>query len=210
VCGLFREGAVAGRPLHVLSVLANVLDAMSTLQGHLLVASPELRDPNFFRTVVLLVRHNDEGALGVILTRPSKTSIQEVWKELSQDPCDSDLTLHLGGPVAGPLIALHAEMSLSEIEIVPGVCFSADQDAVVRLVSQHADPLKLYIGYAGWGAGQLEAEMEHGSWRTTPATADHVFPGDEHLWERVLRQITGAAIIEALRIKHVPEDPSLN
>jgi putative transcriptional regulator len=196
--------------LHAVGVAASLLDAMESLQGHLLVASPELRDPNFFHAVVLLVRHNDDGALGVILNRPSKTTIKEVWSELSDSPCESQLPLHLGGTVAGPLIALHADLASSEFEVAPGLCFSADPDAIQRLVSEPAEPLKLYVGYAGWSPGQLEVELEQGSWRTLAAAAGHVFPGHDHLWEHVMRQISGATIIDALRIKHVPADPTMN
>lgn len=184
---------------------------MSNLQGHLLVAAPELRDPNFHRAVVLMVRHNDEdGALGVILNRPSRTPVREVWKEVSESPCQSDACLYLGGPVAGPLMAVHGQMDLSEIEVVPGVHFCAELESLQRLLSLDEEPLRLFVGYAGWSPGQLEAEMEQGSWRATPANSEQVFDNGDMLWERVLRQIAGQAMVELLGIKHVPHDPMMN
>lgn len=184
---------------------------MSSLQGHLLVAAPELRDPNFHRAVVLMVRHDaEEGALGVILNRPSRTPVREVWKEVSESPCQSDACLHLGGPVAGPLMAVHGDAELSEIEVAPGVYFCADLESLQRLLSLDDQPMKLFVGYAGWSPGQLEAEIEQGSWRAAPADAGQVFDSGDMLWERLLRQIAGQAMVELLGIKHVPQDPMMN
>ncbi len=183
----------------------------SSLQGCLLVATPDLRDPNFHHSVVLMVRHTaDEGALGVILNRPSSTSVREVWKEVSQAPCESDTRLHLGGPVAGPLMALHGQPFESEIEVLPGLHFCADLESLQKLLSLNEQPLKLFVGYAGWSPGQLEAELEQGSWRVGPATLEQVFDNSDSLWEQSLRQIAGAQMVELLGIKHVPPDPMMN
>ena len=76
---------------------------MAFIQGHLLVASPKLGDPNFFRAVVLLVRHNEEGAFGVVLNRPSNTLLKEVWSNVSETPCTTEAVIHHGGPCPGPL-----------------------------------------------------------------------------------------------------------
>ena len=74
---------------------------MKSLQGHLLVASPKLVDPNFFHTVVLLVQHNQEGALGLVLNRPLQTTVQEMWQEVGESQCEVDQPLHQGGPCEG-------------------------------------------------------------------------------------------------------------
>ncbi|MGE0607239.1 MAG: YqgE/AlgH family protein [Pirellulales bacterium] len=183
----------------------------SSLQGYLLVAAPELRDPNFHRAVVLMVRHDqEEGALGVILNRPSGTSVQEVWKEVSQTPCESTARLHLGGPVAGPLMALHGQPFESEMEVLPGLHFSADLESLQKLLTLDEQPLKLFVGYAGWSPGQLEAELQQGSWRVGPASLEQVFDQGDSLWEQSLRQIAGAQMVELLGIKHVPPDPTMN
>src|SRR5688572_10558721 len=99
---------------------------MESLQGRLLVASPKLRDPNFARSVVLLIRHGDDGALGLILNRPLETSFRELWSNVSETPCKHKGSLYLGGPVKGPLMAIHRRKSLSEFEVIGGVHFCAE------------------------------------------------------------------------------------
>lgn len=183
---------------------------MESLQGHLLVASDELIDPNFLRTVVLMVQHNEEGALGVILNRPSNTAINKVWAKVSETPCQSEQLLRHGGPCDGPLMAIHADQFLHEVELLPGVYFSTGPESLQRLVMRTDDPVRFFVGCAGWGAGQLEGELATGSWRTTPATPEHIFDVEGDLWEKVTGEIIGSKIISALNIRHVPDDPSMN
>ena len=183
---------------------------MKNLQGHLLVASAELKDPNFFRSVVLLIRHNDEGAFGLILNRPTSASVKEIWTQVSETPCLSDEPLRLGGPVQGPLMAIHTVEHLSDIESVPGVFASAEPEKLEELVARAGASVRFFAGYAGWGAGQLENELGEGSWLTTPASAAHIFGDDEELWQRVNKAIADADLITTLKIKHVPPDPRLN
>ncbi len=120
---------------------------MDSLTGHLLVASPYLVDPNFVQTVVLLIHHSDEGAFGVVLNRPSEKTIQELWEEVNEGTCDNRQCLHLGGPVSGPLIAVHTDGSLAEMEIVPGLYFSAHRDHIAQLISQPNERFRLFVGH---------------------------------------------------------------
>lgn len=183
---------------------------MKSLQGHLLVAAVDLRDPNFSHTVVLLIRHDENGAFGVVLNRPSTTRLKDIWCKISQTHCATNEVLYVGGPVQGPLLALHCNAELSQVEALPGVFISTDSAELELLVADAKQKAKFFLGYAGWGAGQLEGEMEQGSWRTMQATAAHVFEGDEDLWERLLRQINDAALVQQFGIKHVPEASWLN
>jgi putative transcriptional regulator len=180
-----------------------------SLQGHLLIAAAELRDPNFFHSVVLLVQHTDEGALGLILNRPSETSLQDVWGKISETTCESTEVLHMGGPCPGPLVTLHSQGLPGEVEVLPGVFFSAASEKLEQLVAEQQG-VRFFVGYAGWGGGQLESEMKEGSWRTLAATQDHIFLPEAELWERVTRQAADAALLSTLRIKHIPADPRLN
>src|SRR5687768_14464149 len=108
---------------------------MNYLQGHLLLASNELRDPNFFHTVVLLVRHNDEGALGLVLNRPLNVRLSQVWEQVGGGvPARNDV-LHLGGPCEGPLMALHDEPTLGESEALPGLHFTTGREQLEQLVA---------------------------------------------------------------------------
>src|SRR6266700_3099145 len=178
----------------------------SSLQGHLLVASPKLGDPNFFRSVVLLVRHNEEGAFGVVLNRPSNTPLNEVWDQVSQSPCTTEALIHHGGPCPGPLMALHHEEFLSESEVLPNVYFAVAKDKLEHLVLKPSETARFYAGYAGWQAGQLEAEMQEGAWFSAPATPEQAFWPSDDLWDQVCRYLSATTRIAGIKVKHEPPD----
>lgn len=183
---------------------------MSSLQSYLLIANGELAEP-FQRAVVLLVRHNDEGALGLILNRRTTATLKDAWSKLSQVPCHREESLFLGGPCEGPLVALHSRDALGEMEVMGGLYFSAGKEKLERLAAQKGGPaIKFFANYSGWSAGQLEAEIAQGSWTLMPAALEHVFAFEGELWEQVRRQATDIAWRSALKIKHAPRDPSAN
>lgn len=179
---------------------------MKSLQGHLLAASPRMADANFARTVILLLHHSQSGALGVVLNRPfvpptpSPTSIAEL-------KCRR---LHLGGPVPSPVIAVHKAKSIGEVETQPGLFVATQRMHLNRLLKQHRYPFRLFVGHAGWAAGQLESELRRGDWLVTPAMEDYIFAEDDELWRHVLRHIGWSVLQSALAIKHVPADVSWN
>ena len=107
---------------------------MESLEGQLLLASPQLLDPNFVRTVVLLVEHNDMGAFGLIINRPTGTTVQELWKQVGESPCKNQQPVHSGGPVKGPVMAIHTAQGLAEMEISAGVFFAAKKQNLDELV----------------------------------------------------------------------------
>ena len=180
-----------------------------SLAGKLLVASPRLADPNFFRTVVFVVEHDDvEGALGVVLNRPSDSGVAEHlpdWTELVAEPP----VVFVGGPVT-PEIAIGLvdspgspppswqpaldEIGLADLGLVPG-----DLGGVVRC--------RVFAGYSGWVVGQLEMELAEGSWFVVDAQPDDVFSDDPHdLWRCVLDRQDSRLSWFA----NYPLDPSLN
>jgi putative transcriptional regulator len=185
---------------------------MKSLKGHFLVASPHLEDPNFLHAVILLVQHTEEGALGVVLNRPATSTIKELWEKVGQQPCRTDQRVHVGGPVPGPLMAVHSDQSLAgpDQEIVPGVYFAVDPDELQRLVDGPDGPFRVFVGHSGWGGGQLEGEWEQGAWLTMPASVEFVFCDELDLWKRMTNRIGQAMLTSALKIKHVPDDPSFN
>ena len=148
---------------------------MSKFKGKILIASPQMGDENFNQTVVLMLQHSDEGALGVVLNRPSGRSVGDVWEMVGQSDCESDDPVYLGGPVAGPLIAVHTNDLFSEEKIFQGVFFAAQRNYLEQVVTDSDDRYKLFSGYAGWGPGQLEEEMLSNSWLSVPATPEIVF-----------------------------------
>src|SRR5258706_8102025 len=105
--------------------------AMKSLQGQILVASPKLVDPNFFHTVVLMVQHNDEGALGLVLNRPLQTTVAEMWQQVDEGThCGVAGALHQGGPCEGALMVVHAAENCAESEVAKGIYFCMRRDVI--------------------------------------------------------------------------------
>jgi putative transcriptional regulator len=184
--------------------------SMKSLQGHLLVASPKLGDPNFFRTAVLLVRHNEQGAFGVVLNRPSNTALRETWENVSDAPCNTDSVIYHGGPCPGPLMALHTDPSLAESDVISQLFFTTDKSELEALAANEDGKVRFFAGYAGWSASQLEAELDEGAWFTMPANIEHAFWPDDTLWDRLSNELASTTRIAGIRIKHTPPDPRWN
>ena len=183
---------------------------MESLEGHLLVACPQLADPNFARSLVLLIQHNEEGAFGVVVNHPISKTIQELWREVGSGPCHSRQPVYVGGPVPGPLMALHTRPKLAEMEVVPGVFFAAKKQHLDELVLTEEPVYKVLVGHSGWGAGQLENEIRQGAWRSLAATAEYVFSTADTLWEVVFRDLGHTLLKSMLHIKDLPSDPTIN
>lgn len=197
---------------------------MQSLQGKLLVASPHLGDGNFFRSVVLLVKHDAEGAFGLILNRPLNSTLAEVWEAIQQEadeagdaeeqPLDQmphgEQPLYVGGPVEGPLVILHSLKKYSEAQVMSGVHFAAHRDHIRKVITQTKKPFRVFSGYAGWGGGQLEGELQAGGWLISEASKELVFYTADDLWEKVVQGIAEQILSPAARTKHVPPDASLN
>lgn len=165
--------------------------AESINDGTLLVASPELKDPNFSHTVILVLRHDDSATLGVIINRPTSLEPTKVFPELS-DLGSYSGTLYRGGPVdAARVLFLVRGLAAAAVqgpEIVDKVFLSGDAETlsdVARLADGAAD-LRIYAGHAVWGAGQLAREIQQGAWRAVPGTAELVFHAEPtRLWEQL-------------------------
>ena len=174
----------------------------TTLRGRLLVAAPALRDPNFVRCVILIAEHGEGGAMGVVLNRPSETSVGEAVPELASLSAEDD-PVYVGGPVAMDSVLALAEVDDPEdaSELVLGdVGFVQDPDVIARRG-------RIFVGYAGWSAGQIEAELEEETWIVVPAEVDDVFSDEpDALWSAVLRRQGGPLALLAT----MPPDPSLN
>lgn len=182
---------------------------VESFAGKLLVAAPELDDPNFFRTVVLLLEHDDvEGAIGVVLNRRSDSAVEAYLPEWADVMSPNDV-IYIGGPVTPEVAIGVAESPLNPPEnwspILGGIGLvdlgepPAHYGGVVRV--------RVFSGYAGWVAGQLEAELLLRSWFVVDATPDDIFAGDTRdLWHDVLRRQPGTVSWYA----DYPIDPSVN
>jgi len=191
------------------------------LRGRLLVAAPSLLDPSFVRTVVLLLEHQaDEGALGVVLSRPSRTPVGEIlpgWDEV----VDAPPVVHVGGPVSPSSAIGLAAVPARDSDALPTSSFAPLPSArasglVLGTVDLDADPaavgaavasMRIFAGYAGWTAGQLEAEIAEGAWYVVDALPLDAFAAEpELLWSAVLtRQGPPLSLVTRM-----PPDPSLN
>ncbi|MCU1374261.1 MAG: hypothetical protein JWO68_1547 [Actinomycetia bacterium] len=178
-------------------------------KGMLLVATPPLVDPNFDRTVVLLLEHGAGGAVGVVLNRPSETRVAEAlpgWELLAAEPSN----LFVGGPVAeDAAIALGSARRpdagagwLSVVAEVGTIDLHRDPDDVYADIAA----VRIFAGYAGWGPGQLEEELANHAWVVIPSEPDDVMGPPEDLWRRVLLRQGGTTAWLA----NAPADPSVN
>ena len=179
--------------------------------GMLLVATPELIDPNFAGSVVLLVEANDEGALGVILNRPSGLAVAQVLPAWS-DVVDEPEVLFQGGPVEtdGALaVALLRQIEPSAVGFrsISGTLGLLDLDTPAELIVPGLACLRIFAGYAGWSPDQLDGEVDQGHWYVVPALSDDIFRLDSgDLWRDVLRRQPGELAMHSTR----PADPDLN
>lgn len=184
---------------------------MTSLAGHLLVATPELADPNFVRTVIYLFAHSEDGAAGVVLNRPTGATVTDISEKVFEEPVSWDKPIHLGGPVAGPLMVLHSDESLSDQPLIEGLYHTIDSDKIRSLILQKTEPSLVVANYSGWGAGQLEMELAQGTWLWLPARLEHVFANTEDdLWESVSREIRTTRLSHMLGLKDLPPDPRWN
>lgn len=185
---------------------------MADRQGQLLIAGADMEDPNFARTVTLLVEHGEAGALGLVLNRPTEMSVAQAWEQVSAEPCRYDGRLHQGGPCQGPMMVLHTDPARSQIEVVPGLHFTADAEDITALLDDHAGQMRCFVGYAGWASQQLEQELDRASWIVREATLEDVFdaPPRERHWLSLLSRINPSQAAYLVNPAIVPDDPSNN
>jgi putative transcriptional regulator len=182
----------------------------ASLAGHFLVASQYLHDPNFALSVVLMIHHTDDGAMGVVINRPADKTVRDVWDMIGFEQCDRDDLIFIGGPVPGPLVAIHTLEPFAEREVLPGVYVATHRDALDVIVRKRDVPLRLYSGHSGWGRGQLEGELEAGGWLTTEATEDEIFGDPEVVWKSVIQRIGLEIMVPGIQRGDLPSDPSMN
>jgi putative transcriptional regulator len=181
---------------------------LESLKGKLLFSTPALFDPNFRRTVVLVAEHGEDGAMGLVLNRPSETTVEEAVPELAE-VAGADSPVFVGGPVQPQAVLVLAEFDEPEdaaTVVVGDIGFAradGDLDDLARLTRR----ARVFAGYSGWSPGQLEAELEEDSWLVEPVDdVDLLADPAEDLFGSALRTKGGAYRILAL----MPDDPRQN
>jgi putative transcriptional regulator len=180
---------------------------MDSTRGQLLIAGPGLVDPNFFRAVVLVIEHSPDGALGLVLNRPSETKVGEAVSELEQ-LLNLDDPLFIGGPVQPSALIVLAEFENTD----HAALIAFDNIGVLATGAPEGEPFgvrrsRAFVGHSGWGPGQLDAELERGDWILERAVdADAFTENPSELWEAVLTRKGGSYALVA----RMPPDVSVN
>jgi putative transcriptional regulator len=183
---------------------------MNSLLGQFLVAAPHQLDPNFAKVVILVGGHAQRAAFGLVLNVSAGERRYCFEEHGVKRRCPSKSRLFFGGPVTGPLMAIHTQTWAGERQLLPGLFFSRKEKNVLALVWRAVQPCKIITGYAGWGPGQLDYEVEQGVWRVMPATPELVFSAENDMWERLSSQASRLQLSRVFNVSYVPANPLLN
>ena len=177
--------------------------------GILLISDPFLKDPNFMRTVVFLCEHKEEGSFGFVLNRKYENTLDELIPELE----DVKIPVYYGGPVQTDTIHFlhqYPDEIPGGIEVIKGVYWGGDFELLINLVKKNSvdtDKIRFFIGYSGWGIGQLIDELNEKSWLTVKAVRKIIFhKNHEEIWKDSLKQLGG----DFEMMINFPIDPQLN
>jgi putative transcriptional regulator len=177
-------------------------------QGRLLIAEPYLGDPNFERSVILLCEHTEKGSFGLVLNQLSNLKLNDAMDDIFMD-----FPIYVGGPVEfNTLHYVHrlGELIPDSVDLGEGLFWSGDFDTVKALINIgkiESKDIRFFIGYSGWGEGQLDAEMNRNSWVISETETDMVFDlSPEEFWRKVLRNMGGSYKV----MSNYPTDPRLN
>ena len=176
--------------------------------GSFLVATPNLSQTPFEKSVIFVLQHNREGTFGVVLNRPADSRIKTAWQQISGIKFADQFIVN-GGPIGGPVFAIHRDQSLGEMEIPGGIFVSSDREKFSELVDQHSE-FRIVFGIAGWKAGQLADEINSGIWFQVDAHPGHVFDDPDRMWEEFIRHYGRQVFSHVLGIHDLPLRPWLN
>jgi len=185
-----------------------------SLKGCFLLAGKMLRDDNFYRTVVLMIEHGPEGAMGLVVNRPSTVTVANAVADHFELP-ETDEVVYIGGPVeAGALFVVHnvEQFNPDDDSVVPGLYVGSSADVFERVIGRIGDDdpdlkFRVFSGCAGWAPGQLEGELAVGGWHVLPASGDEIINGNPYaLWDTLLEQVHEQNRI----VPQPPADPRWN
>lgn len=186
-----QEGA--GSSLEATTPALQPVRAGDSLAGKFLVAEPQVNDPRFARGVVLLIQHDAQGAMGLLINRVlGPVDAEELLRNLDLNgPAEGEWILYYGGPVEprrGFILHSTDVVRPTSREVIPGVAFSADATLLEQIAAGKGPrKYRILLGYAGWAPGQLEREIRRGDWTILDAQPSEVFSDDpEHIWERLM------------------------
>jgi putative transcriptional regulator len=177
--------------------------------GSFLVATPALQTSGFERTVVFVLQHNLDGTFGAVINRPANQSIVANWSKQTGLEFARESIVQ-GGPLGGPVLAIHQDRPIAEVEISAGVCLSVDSKAIQKLSTQHESRYRIVLGIAGWEKDQLSREMSLGYWYHVEVDPLHVFDDHDLMWENFVREYGRQTLQTLVGNRHFPQNPHLN
>jgi len=195
--------------------LAQFRSPENSFSGKLLVASPRMPAGSpFGRAVILILQDSDEGVFGVVLNRPASPEMLLAWQQVADKPTFAAEKLVSGGPVQGPILALHREQKLAEVEIQGGLFVSVQQEAIEQLSQMEffddEVSFRIVLGAVSWEPGKLENEIDNGAWFVIDGEPDSAFSDMSTLWQRSVRRYGEDSIRSLTGIRHFPASPLLN
>lgn len=192
-----RKGLIAKQPQNV--------------QGDLLIASNLLESTPLARTVVYVLQDDQSGTFGVVLNRPADAKLRAAWSAASGIALsEDDNHLISGGPLGGPVFALHAVEQLGEIAVKQGIFLSATAESIGELVNRHEEPYRICLGVVGWKFGQLPVELDRHVWYRLPASPELVFDQSGLLWEKSILTFGQQKLRDILSLGELPPNPERN
>lgn len=184
---------------------------MNSFQGKALVASPYLTDPFFMRTVVYILQHDSEGAVGLVLNRPLNLTVGQLLGELIDTKVTNKDPVFYGGPVDGLVMMIQACIDVSSEKQV--VVIAKDREHITDFANKkekESSSMRLFDGYSGWGPSQLDRELDEGSWLLWEAEPTQLFAEPGELWQSAVRQIGRDVIAKGVAGEDLFADPSRN
>lgn len=176
--------------------------------GSFLVASPSLQNNPFNQTVVFVLQNDSQGTFGAVINRPADNEMVANWSKTTGLEIARNNMIQ-GGPLSGPIVAIHQHKPLAEVEICDGVCLSVDAKALQQLTRQDSQ-YRIVLGIAGWAQQQLSTEIDSGLWYHLVVDPTHVFDDHSMMWENFVREFGRQTLGHIIDQKHFPVNPALN
>ncbi len=183
---------------------------MESIKGKALVASPHLLDGNFMRSVVYILRHDEEGAFGLILNRPTPVTVGQLFEELLDHSLNNSSPIYYGGPVDGPLMVLHDQAIAADFDSDLSVHITTEQDRIIELCEQPQGNYRVFDGYSRWSSGQLDDELKSGGWLVWEIDSESIFADPDQIWHTAIRRIGQDILAANIAPGRIPNDPAHN
>ena len=184
---------------------------MNSFAGKLLVASPKMVDDMFGNTVIFVVQDTpDEGTFGVVLNRPATPEARLAWSSEIGVDSDFECRLWVGGPMSGPVIAMHNMEEFADVTLYEDLFVTASKEVLNKVVAQQDSPYRVFFGVSGWAPGQLDNEIDRGDWMIADATREIVLIPNDNLWADTVRELGRDFYKRILGTDNIPDDPRLN